>query len=140
MRELETSLQQFGEFLLKAQLVKERAAPYCVASVRRFLIRPASNEPLADQVRGFCEQLEQDAGWQDWQVRQAEHALRIYVRGFENLFDPRYFVYSTYDTLVGSAGAPAPFTRALSAIGVARSRRWRARTAAPSAATNCTTS
>ena len=38
MRELETSLQQFGEFLLKAQLVKEKAAPYCVASVRRFLV------------------------------------------------------------------------------------------------------
>lgn len=28
--ELEASLQQFGEFLLKAQLVKEQAAPYCV--------------------------------------------------------------------------------------------------------------
>ena len=82
MRELQTSLQQFGEFLLKAQLVKERAAPYCVASVRRFLMRPASNEPLADQVRGFCEQLEQDAGWQDWQVRQAEQALRIYFVNF----------------------------------------------------------
>jgi hypothetical protein len=27
MRELETSLQQFGEFLLKAQLVTEQAAP-----------------------------------------------------------------------------------------------------------------
>ena len=82
MRELETSLQQFGEFLLKGQLVKEKAAPYCVASVRRFLERPASNEPLADQVRGFCEQLEQDAGWQDWQVRQAEQALRIYFVNF----------------------------------------------------------
>ena len=28
MRELETSLQQFGEFMLKAQLVNEKAAPY----------------------------------------------------------------------------------------------------------------
>ena len=27
LRELETSLQQFGEFVLKAQLVKEKAAP-----------------------------------------------------------------------------------------------------------------
>jgi hypothetical protein len=27
MRELETSLQQFGEFLLKARLVKDQAAP-----------------------------------------------------------------------------------------------------------------
>ena len=42
MRELETWLQQFGEFVLKAQLVKEKAAPYCVRWVRRFLTRPAS--------------------------------------------------------------------------------------------------
>jgi len=30
MWELETTLQQFGEFLLKARLVKEKAAPHCV--------------------------------------------------------------------------------------------------------------
>ena len=42
MRELEASLQQFGEFILKARLVKEKAAPYCVRWVRRFLTRPAS--------------------------------------------------------------------------------------------------
>ena len=30
MREPETSLQQVGEFVLKAQLVNEKAAPYCV--------------------------------------------------------------------------------------------------------------
>ena len=53
MRELDTSLQQFGEFLLKARLVKEKAAPYWVRWVRRFLTRPASNEPMADQVRRF---------------------------------------------------------------------------------------
>ena len=57
MRELESSLQQFGEFLLKAQLVRPVAAPYLVRYVRRFLTRPASDE-LADQVRCFCEELE----------------------------------------------------------------------------------
>jgi integron integrase len=82
VRELEASLQQFGEFILKAQLVKEKAAPHCVRWVRRFLTRPASNEPLADQVRRFCEDLERDAACQDWQVRQAEHALRIYFVNF----------------------------------------------------------
>ena len=82
MRELETSLQPFGEFVLKAQLVKEKAAPYCVRWVRRFLTRAASDEPLADQVRGFCEELETSAGCQDWQVRQAEQALRIYLVNF----------------------------------------------------------
>ena len=30
MREQEPSLQEYGEFLLKARLVKEKAAPYCV--------------------------------------------------------------------------------------------------------------
>lgn len=60
MRELDTSLQQFGEFILKARLVKEKAAPYCIRWVRRFLTRPASDEPLADQVRRFCESLERD--------------------------------------------------------------------------------
>ena len=30
----------------------------------------------------LCEQLEKDGGWQDWQVRQAEHALRIYFVNF----------------------------------------------------------
>ena len=82
MRELEASLQQFGEFLLKGQLVMEKAAPYCVRWVRRFLTRPASDEPLLDQVRRFCEELEQHDGCQDWQVRQAEQALRIYFVNF----------------------------------------------------------
>ena len=62
MRELESSLQQFGEFLLKAQLARPSAAPYFVRWVRRFLSRPASDEPLADQVRGFCEELERHGG------------------------------------------------------------------------------
>ena len=58
MRELETTLPEFGEFVLKAQHVKEKAAPYCVRWVRRFLTRPASDESLTDQVRRFCEELE----------------------------------------------------------------------------------
>ncbi|MGH9382953.1 MAG: phage integrase N-terminal SAM-like domain-containing protein [Vicinamibacterales bacterium] len=82
MRELESSLQEFGEFLLKAQLVRPAAAPYCVRWVRRFLSRPASDEPLADQVRGFCEELERSGKSADWQVRQADQALRIYFVNF----------------------------------------------------------
>jgi integrase len=82
VRETEASLQQFGEFLLKRQLVREKAAPYFVRWVRRFLSRPASDEPLADQVRRFCDDLERNGGAEDWQVRQAEHALRIYFVNF----------------------------------------------------------
>ena len=51
MREIETSLQPFGEFLLRARLVREEAAPHCVRWVRLFLMREASDEPLADQLR-----------------------------------------------------------------------------------------
>ena len=75
-------MQEFGEFLLKAQLVRPTAAPYFVRWVRRFLSRQASDEPLADQVRGFCEELERDGGSEDWQVRQADQALRIYFVNF----------------------------------------------------------
>ncbi|MGQ0733547.1 MAG: integron integrase [Acidobacteriota bacterium] len=49
--------------------------------VRAFLARPASPEPLQDQVHRFCEDLERQ-GRDDWQVRQAEHALRIYFVNF----------------------------------------------------------
>ena len=82
MRELESSLQQFGEYLLKAQLVREKAAPYVVRWVRQFLVRPATDESLADQVRRFREDLERSGRCADWQVRQAEQALRIYFVNF----------------------------------------------------------
>ena len=82
MRELESSLQQFGEFLLKAQLARPAAAPYFVGWVRRFLLRPASDEPLTDQVRAFCEDLERNGVIEDWQLQQADQALRIYFVNF----------------------------------------------------------
>ena len=82
MRELETSLQQFGEFILKTRVVREQAAPYCVRWVRRFLTRQALDGPLADQVRTFCEELEREGGCEAWQVQQAEQALRIYFVNF----------------------------------------------------------
>jgi integron integrase len=37
---------------------------------------------VADQVRRFCEDLEREGRWEEWQVRQAEHALRIYFVNF----------------------------------------------------------
>jgi len=74
-------LQQCAEFLLRRRLVREREAPHCVRWVRRFLNRPATDEPLADRVRKFCEELER-GGSADWQVPQAERALEIYFRQF----------------------------------------------------------
>ena len=63
--------------------VKEQAAPCCVRWTRCFLTRPASNEPaLADQGAPVLQELERNGGCQDWQVRQAEQALRIYFVNF----------------------------------------------------------
>ena len=39
MRELESSLQQFAEFRLKAQLVRPNAAPFVVRAVRKRIPR-----------------------------------------------------------------------------------------------------
>jgi integron integrase len=115
MRELESSLQQFGEFLLKAQLVRPAAAPYFVRWVRRFLSRPASDEPLADQVRGFREELERNGGCEDWQVRQADQALRIY---FVNFLKRTEWHRRPASTVVDEHGSTSP----LSALELLRTR------------------
>jgi integron integrase len=82
MRDVESSLQAFGEFLLKEQLVRQNAAPYFVRWVRRFLSREATSEALVDQVRRFCDDLERAGHSAEWQVRQAEQALRLYFVDF----------------------------------------------------------
>ena len=51
MEELEASLQQFGELILQGAVGHREARAVCVRWVRRVLTQPASDEPLADQVR-----------------------------------------------------------------------------------------
>jgi hypothetical protein len=107
MRELESSLQEFGEFLLKAQLVRPTAAPYFVRWVRRFLSRPASDEPLTDQVRGFCEELERNGGSEDWLRRTRRSASTL---------------STSSSGRTGIGGRPAPSS--MNAGGRLRWRRW----------------
>lgn len=119
MRELEATLQQFGEFLLKGRLVKEKAAPHCVRWVRRFLTRPAATGPLCEQVRHFCDSLERE-GFQDWQVRQAEQALRIYWLHFHRTTD-----WVRRPASAGEAGRVEPLaasTSSAAASGLATTR------------------
>jgi integrase len=77
MRETESSLQQFGEVLLKRQLVRQSAAPYFVRWVRQFLLRQASHEPLRDQVRRFCDDPVRQQGSPQPQVHA--EAVRDYL-------------------------------------------------------------
>jgi hypothetical protein len=127
VRELESSLQQFGEFLLKARLVKEKAAPYYVRFVRQFLAAPATRDPLADRVQQFCEALERN-GAQDWQVRQADQALRIYFVNFLERTDWRATEPGSHDHL--AVGAPRHLPEAPSDFPQCR---WVARTRTPPA-------
>lgn len=114
MRELESTLQRFGEFLLKARLVKEKAAPYYVRFVRQFLALPATRDPLADRVQQFCEALER-GGAQDWQVRQADQALRIY---FVNFLERTDWRATDTQSVIDASGQVDP----LSALESLRSR------------------
>lgn len=83
-RDLEPLLQQFAEYILKAGIFTDKTAPFAVRWVRTFLSRPATTEPLDLQLRNFCEGLERQ-GRADWQVRQAEHAVRAYFANFLKL-------------------------------------------------------
>ena len=72
LRELEASLQQFGDFLLKAQLVREKAAPHCVRWVRRFLSRSAASglvrpwEELRLRIRTRHYSYKTECSYADW--------------------------------------------------------------------------
>lgn len=107
MREIEASLQEFGEYLLRSRLVKPQAARHCVGWVRRFLLRPASDESLGDRVRLFCEELER-GGREEWQVQQAGHALRMYFVNFRRRSD--WDRPSSGRTAQAEAGADPPAT------------------------------
>jgi integron integrase len=82
VRELEATLQRFGEFVLSARIARPSTAPYLVRWVRRFLLRPTSTDPLPDQLRTFTEELERDQRWEPWQIQQAEQAVRTYFVNF----------------------------------------------------------
>lgn len=78
MSELETELQKYGEFLLKANLVPDKFAPFFVRWVRWFLRHGGSSASLAERLDEFRARLETSGRWQDWQIAQAERAIRVY--------------------------------------------------------------
>lgn len=78
MIERETELQKYGEFLLRANLVSERFAPHFVRWVRWFLEQGGSEDSLAERLDQFRAELERSGRWEDWQITQAERAIRVY--------------------------------------------------------------
>jgi integron integrase len=86
----ELRLSAFGEFLLKQRLVKEEHALYHVLWVRKFLAQrittPVSS--MTDRVALFVESLQASGNYQDWQLAQAERALRLYFVNFSKDTSP----------------------------------------------------
>ena len=80
----EIELGNFGEYLLKSQIVLEKYAPHYVRWVRRFLAEvPARAEvTLADRITIFLDNLRGKAP--DWQMDQAEKAIRLYFSNYRN--------------------------------------------------------
>ena len=84
----EIELGKFAEWLLSSRLVKEQHAPFHVKWVRRFLERPVSGPMnLAERVDAFVEQVRSWDGIKDWQVTQADQALRLYFHNFKKDVD-----------------------------------------------------
>lgn len=85
LQEMELQLGRFGEHLLRRQLVTQEKAKYYVFWVRKYLLEVPedSSQSLQERLAGFLERLRaQDRA--DWQVDQAERALRLYFNNFLN--------------------------------------------------------
>ena len=85
LQDIELQLSRFGEHLLRRQLVGEANAKHYVHWVRKFLFEVPENasKSLQERLSGFLDGLRK-GGREDWQVEQAERALRIYFHNFQN--------------------------------------------------------
>jgi len=83
-------LSEYGEFLLQKQLVPPKRAKFYVNWVRRFF-NEASNSPglsIEDRIAGFIEILRKGSS-EEWQIEQAQTAIRMYLVNFLNQTDWR---------------------------------------------------
>ena len=84
LRENEMALSEFGEFLLRKRIVPEKNARFCVKWVRQFLEQPASPAlSLDERIESFLEELRSARRCEDWQVDQAEKAVRIFFYTYQ---------------------------------------------------------
>jgi integron integrase len=85
----ENQLSAFGEFLLRNKLALSHHARYYVLWVRRFLERKPEIPPLSlsDRMDRFILDLRAEQRYADWQIEQAERAIRLYFHNFQNNTD-----------------------------------------------------
>jgi integron integrase len=77
-------LQEFEDFIKTRNLVDEKYRSFYISWVRRFLQSEFSVDELSGKDRQVCfsDQLNRDSSVQDWQVRQAEQAVKLYLDVF----------------------------------------------------------
>jgi len=79
-------LYRFGEFAVKNRYVDEGKVKYWLYWVKRYsaMVMPPGIEKLSDRLNYFLNNLRCEPGLEDWRVRQAEEAVRI----FETVYKP----------------------------------------------------
>lgn len=82
MKDSEIQLSEFGNFMLSNKLVPEKYAQFYVMWVRKFFNTALSGDTLSEQVDFFIEDMRCAENIQDFQVQQAEKALRLYFQNF----------------------------------------------------------
>lgn len=104
----ELELGRFGEFLLCRQLVPEKNAPYYVKWVRRFMFKEPENAKfsLEERMEAFRQGLQTADGYEDWQVQQADRALRLFFHNFKG--EQKWDATKEVRVQVGADGAIVP--------------------------------
>lgn len=74
----------FAKYLLDNRIVKAGSEKYFIFWVRQFYQNTdtRSKLPWYDQLQLFIDNLERDARYSDWHLRQADQAIRLYFTGF----------------------------------------------------------
>lgn len=79
-------LEEFAEYLLRNRLTRESHSRFYVFWVRKFL-EHAPTDPtlsLSDRLDQFLLGLQGEQRYADWQIEQAERAIRLYFHNFQN--------------------------------------------------------
>ena len=78
-------LGRFAEYLLKQRLVPEKQAPFYVSWVRKFLARRVTTPvaQLEERIAAYLDDLTAQGTHPDWQMTQAERAVRLYFVNFK---------------------------------------------------------
>lgn len=77
-------LPEFQKYLLSRKLVKEKNVPFYAYWASKFLSFSNNNEEIGVELRvnRFLDRLKKQKNISDWQIRQAEEALRLYIHHF----------------------------------------------------------